>query len=239
MRETPDLIDALVADATPVRRLHRPWVRVVYWLLLAALLLALVVLLHGGVRPDLPLKLQQPVFVTSVAAAIVTGILAATAALIASVPGRSRRWLLLPLPSLAVWVGTIGYGCLTNWVEIGPEGISPGETARCFATLVAVSTPLAIALTAMLRHVARLSPTPVAMCAGLAVAAMAATSLLLIHPLDASAMVLLWNMGVALLFGGAGSLFGHRPFARMAQHCTDGNSAREACVKSIWPSRPP
>ncbi|AEI82181.1 hypothetical protein CNE_BB1p07640 (plasmid) [Cupriavidus necator N-1] len=217
MRETPDLIESLVADAKPVRRLHRPLVRVVCWLLLAALLLALVMLVNG-VRPDLALKLQQPVFVTSVAAAIGTGILAAAAAFIASVPGRSRRWLWMPLPSLAVWMGTIGYGCLTNWVEIGPEGMSPGETARCFATLVVVSTPLAIALTAMLRYVARLSPAPVAMCAGLAVAAIAATSLLLIHPLDASAMVLLWNLGVALLFVGAGSLFGHRPFARMAQH---------------------
>ncbi|KAI3610943.1 Amino acid transporter (plasmid) [Cupriavidus necator H850] len=206
-----------MADAKPVRRLHRPLVRVVCWLLLAALLLVLVMLVNG-VRPDLALKLQQPVFVTSVAAAIGTGILAAAAAFIASVPGRSRRWLWMPLPSLAVWMGTIGYGCLTNWVEIGPEGMSPGETARCFATLVVVSTPLAIALTAMLRYVARLSPAPVAMCAGLAVAAIAATSLLLIHPLDASAMVLLWNLGVALLFVGAGSLFGHRPFARMAQH---------------------
>ncbi|MDQ0140366.1 NrsF family protein [Cupriavidus necator] len=216
MRDTPDLIDSLVADAKPVRRLHRPWVRVVCWLLLAALSLAVVVLVNG-VRPDLALKLQQPVFVTSVTAAIVTGVLAAAAAFIASVPGRSRRWLWLPLPSLALWLCTIGYGCLTNWVEIGPEGISPGETARCFATLVAVSTPLAIALTAMLRYVARLSPAPVAMCAGLAVAAMAATSLLIIHPLDASAMVLLWNLGVALLFVGAGGLLGHRPFAPMAQ----------------------
>ncbi|MBB2919346.1 NrsF family protein [Cupriavidus alkaliphilus] len=83
---------------------------------------------------------------------------------------------------------------------------------------MAVSTPLAIALTAMLRHVARLSPTPVAMYAGLAVAAMAAAGRLSIHPLDASALVLLWNLGVALLFVGAGSLVGYRPFGRMAGH---------------------
>jgi len=217
VRDTHDLIESLVADANPVRRLHRPWVRVVCWAFLAALLLALVMLVNG-VRPDLALKFQQPVFALSIAAAIVTGVLAAAAAFIASVPGRSRRWLWLPLPSLAVWMGTIGYGCLTNWVEIGPAGVSPGETARCFATLVMISTPLAIALAAMLRHVARLSPAPVAMCAGLAVAAFAAASLLLVHPLEASAMVLLWNLGVALLFVGAGGLSGHRTVARMAQH---------------------
>ncbi|SCU85579.1 conserved membrane hypothetical protein [Cupriavidus necator] len=217
MRNTPDLIDSLVADAPPVRRLRRPVVRAACWLLAAALLLALVAIVNG-VRPDLMLKLQQPVFIASVAAAIVTGAMAVVAAFIASVPGRSRRWLLLPLPALAVWMTTIAYGCLTNWVEIGPEGISPGETARCFATLVVVSTPLSVVLLIMLRYVARLSPAPVAMCASLAVAAMTATGLSLFHPLDASAMILVWNLGVALVFVGAGRLFGRRMFGWVARY---------------------
>src|SRR5437660_7811087 len=134
MRPTSDLIDALVADVKPVRRLRPPVVRASCWLLFAALLLALVAVGHG-VRPDLMLKLRQPVFTTSVAAALMTGVLAAMASFIASVPGRSRRWLLLPAPALVVWISTIGYGCLTDWVSIGPGGMSLGETARCFATL--------------------------------------------------------------------------------------------------------
>ena len=209
MKPTPDLIDSLVADATPVRRLRRPAVRLAGWLLLASLMLALVALVHG-VRPDLALKLHQPAFVAGVAAAILTGILAAAAAMIGGVPGRSRRWLWLPLPALAAWMGTIGYGCLMNWVAIGPDGILPGEAARCFATLLMVSTPLSAALLIMLRHVARLSPAPVAMSAALAVAAMTAAVLSVIHPLDASAMILLWNLGVALVFVAGGGLIGRR-----------------------------
>jgi hypothetical protein len=54
------------------------------------------------------------------------------------------------------------------------------------------------------------------MCGSLAVAAMTATALCLLHPLDATAMILLWNFGVALLFVGAGGMAGPRLFNRLA-----------------------
>ncbi|MCY1277452.1 Negative regulator of sigma F [compost metagenome] len=217
MTRTPDLIDALVADATPVRRLRPPAMRVTCWLLLAVVTLALVAF-HHGLRPDLALKLEQEVFVSGVAAATLTGVLAAVAAFMASVPGHSRRWLLLPVPPLLVWFATIGYGCLTDWVRIGPGGISPGETASCFATLALVSTPLSFALLRMLRYTAQLSPTPVAMCGSLAVAAMTTMALSVLHPIDASAMILLWNFGVALLFLGISARYGSRLFAWATPH---------------------
>ncbi|QRQ85897.1 NrsF family protein [Cupriavidus oxalaticus] len=217
MTRTPDLIDALVADATPVRRLRPPAMRAMCWLLLAVVTLALVAF-HHGLRPDLALRLEQEVFVTGVAAATLTGVLAAVAAFMASVPGHSRRWLLLPVPSLLVWFATIGYGCLTDWIRIGPGGISPGETASCLATLALVSTPLSFALLRMLRYTARLSPTPVAMCGALAVAAMTTTALSFLHPIDASAMVLLWNFGVALLFVGISARYGSWLFAWATPH---------------------
>ena len=166
MTSTSDVIESLVADARPVRRLRPPALRALCWLMLAALMLALVAVGHG-VRPDLMLKLRQPVFTAGVVAALMTGVLAAMAAFIASVPGRSRWWLLLPAPALAAWISTIGYGCLTDWVSVGPEGISLGETARCFATLALTSIPLSLAMLIMLRYVARLSAAPVAMTGSL------------------------------------------------------------------------
>ncbi len=209
MRRTPDLIDSLVADAAPVRRLRAPALRAGGWLLLAALVLALVATTRG-VRPDLAQAMSRPVFVVSVAAALLTGVLATVAAFLASVPGWSRRWLLLPLPALAAWMATIGYGCLTDWVRIGPNGVSLGETARCFGTLALVGVPLSLLMLVMLRHVARLSPTPVAMTASLAVAALTATALSVLHPLDASVMILIWNIGVAALFAAASGLWGRQ-----------------------------
>lgn len=196
MTSTQDLIESLVAEAKPVRRLLPPTLRAACWLAFVALILTLVALEHG-VRPDLMNKLGQPTFVTGVAAAT-TGVLAAVAAFIVSVPGRSRRWLLLPAPALAVWIATIGYGCLTNWIKIGPDGISAGETARCFATLTLTGTPLSLLMLAMLRHAARFAPVPVAIMGGLR-SAVTTIALSLLHPLDATVMVLLWNFGVTAL----------------------------------------
>lgn len=209
MTRTSDLIDVLVADVTPVPCLRPPVARAARWLLFAAVVMLFVGIAHG-VRADLALKLHQPVFVIGIAAAMATAILAAMGAFVASVPGRSPRWLLLPVPTSLVWVATIGYGCLTNWVTIAPEGMSIGETAKCFATLVLVATPLSLVMLIMLRHVARLSPGQVAMVGSLAVAAMTAVELSILHPLDATAMILLWNIGVTAAFLSLSRRYGQR-----------------------------
>ena len=120
VRITSDLIDALVDSVTPVRRLRPPFLRATLWLSLAAVVLGLLCIAHG-VRPDISKRLRQPVFVVSMIGALATAILAALASFKLSLPDSSRWWLLLPLPALAVWVSTIGYGCLTDWVRMGPE----------------------------------------------------------------------------------------------------------------------
>ncbi len=216
MMRTPDLINLLVADATPVRRLHAPAVRAAFWLLFAGMVMLCVGIAHGA-RPDLALRLRQPLFVIPIAAAMMTSILAAAGAFIASVPGRSRQWLLLPVPTSLVWLATIGYGCLTNWVIIGPDGMSIGETAKCFATLALVGTPLSLVMFIMLRHVARLSPAPVTMVASLAVAAMTSVALSIFHPLDATAMILLWNFGLTVLLAWLGGRYGQRLLGWLTQ----------------------
>lgn len=207
MTKTPELIDTLVECATPVRRLRPPLVRASWWVLLAVFVLALIAVGHG-VRPDLAERLRQPTFVISMLGALVTGILAVVASFKVSLPDGSRWWLLLPAPPLAVWVATIGYGCLTNWVSIGPDGIRTGEAVRCFATLLMTSAPLSIAMLVMLRYAALLRPTEVCAAGGLAVAAITAFALSLFHDLDATVMILMWNLGVAALIAGAASLFG-------------------------------
>jgi len=210
--KTPDLIDALVECATPVRRLRPPLVRAALWLLLAALVLVLIVTGHG-LRPDIAERLRQPVFVLSMIAALMTGVLAAIASFQISLPDRSRWWLLLPAPALTVWLSTIGYGCLSDWVSVGPNDNRIGETVRCFATLLLTSVPLSIAMLVMLRYAALLRPTESSAMSGLAVAAITAVSLSLVHDLDASLTILVWNLGVAVLIAGLACLFGRRMFA--------------------------
>ena len=210
---TPELIDLLAQNATPVRRLQPPLARAALWLLLAGFLFALLTIAHG-LRPDWEHQAAGPTFVIGIVASLATGVLAAIAAFLVSLPDRSPRWALLPVPALLAWVSTIGYGCLTNWVTIGPDGMHLGETARCFATMTLVSLPLSLAMYAMLRHAARLRPTAVTLIGSVAVAALTATALSLFHPLDATVLVLASNLGVAALIVSAGALLARKSASR-------------------------
>jgi hypothetical protein len=217
LRKTSDLIDVLVESATPVRRLRPAPVRAGIWLAFAAAILALLCVAHG-VRPDLAARAQQPVFVLSMLGALATAMLAALASFKLGVPGSSRRWILLPLPALAVWVSTIGYGCLTHWISMGADGVRVGEAARCFATLLLTSLPLSIAMLIMLRHAAPLRPMAVSAAGGLAIAAMTSFALALLHDLDATIMILIWNLGMAAVIAGLASAFGRAALNWVAGH---------------------
>ena len=219
MTNTPELIETLVRSARPVRRLRPPLVRAGLWIVVAAIVLALIAVGHG-LRPDIASRLRQPVFVLSTVAALATGILAAIASFQISLPDRARWWLLLPVPTLMIWLSTIGYGCLTDWVDVGPNGFHIGEAVRCFATLLLTSVPLSIAMLVMLRYAASLRAAEVSGIGGLAIAAITAFSLSLVHDLDASMMILIWNLGVAVLIAGIASLFGPRMFAWAASRLT-------------------
>ena len=80
-----ELIDRLVTDAQPVRRLWRPEVRLLVWLAVFALVAVFV----GGrfVRSDLEDQLHSPLFLLEAAAMVVAGCLLGLEALRAAVPG--------------------------------------------------------------------------------------------------------------------------------------------------------
>ena len=217
MTETSDLIERLVVEARPVRRLRSPVWRAAGWLTLAVVVVVGLGLLHGGLRPDLAAQLADRWFSVGLIASTTTGVLAALAAFISSLPDRSRLWLLLPAPAALTWLATVGVGCLTNWVAIGPDGVQWGPAAACFATLIAAAIPLSVAMFWMLRHAARLRPASTILAGGLAVAALTATALSLLHAFEASAMILLWNFGTAGLVLATDAALGPRRILRSAR----------------------
>jgi hypothetical protein len=207
--DTDRLIARLAAEAGPVRRLRSPLLRTAGWLMLAALVIGGVAALHG-LRRDLADRLGEAPFLLALGGSLATGVLAAFAAFQTSQPDRSPLWLLLPLPAAAVWLGTIGQDCLTHWVGIAPGAVSAGEAARCVAVLLACSVPLSAAMFWMLRHTARLRSAGPVFAAALAVAALTASGLALVHAVAASALVLLWNLGTAVAVVSADLLAGAR-----------------------------
>ena len=68
----------------------------------------------------------------------------------------------------------------------------------------------------MLRYAAVLRALEVSVLGGLAVAAVTSFALSLFHDLDASVMILVWNLGTAILIAGLASLFGRSMFNWMA-----------------------
>jgi hypothetical protein len=186
------------------------------WLLFAALVLGLIGIVHG-LRPDIFECVRQPRFILGTLSVLATGILAAVASFRISLPDASRRWLMLPLPALAVWLSTIGYGCLTDWVSVGPDGVRAGEAVRCFATLLLTSVPLSVAMLIMLRYAALLRATEVSVTGGLAVAALTSFALSLFHDLDATAMILVWNLGSAAFIAALAAACGKSVFAWTAE----------------------
>ena len=208
MIATPDLITTLSANLKPVQRLRPPIFRAASWLLLAVFVLALIGMSHG-VRPDITQALADYSFALRLIGSLSTGFLGAVATFMLVLPDRSRWWALLPVPTLVIWMMTVGQQCLTHWVAIGPDGMSLGESAECFATLALTSLPISLAMLLMLLHAGPLYPVLVAVLGSLAVAGIAASALSIFHQADASAMILMFNLGTALLLVGIGSVLGH------------------------------
>jgi hypothetical protein len=205
--DTPTLIALLAQQARPVRPLRPPLQRAVLWLLFAAAILALFLALHGP-RQDLWERLRDPLYFVSVTGALTTGVLAAIAAFELSLADRSTLWLWLPLPALLLWVSTIGYGCMAAWIAIAPGTVTLDSMLRCLATLILTSLPLSLLLLVMLRHAAALRPILVSGHGALAVSGITATALSTFHELDATIMILVWNIGTAVLMVSIGCALG-------------------------------
>lgn len=206
MIRTPELVELLASDLKPVRRLLQPSARAACWALFAAAVVLLLAI-GQGIRADLAERMGETSFALGIAATLATAACGAVAAFALAVPGRSRWWAALPVPPLLIWISAIGHQCLTDWVEYDARGMAMGETARCFATLALSSLPLWLLMLLMLRRTRAMLPLGSMLAGSLAVAAMAATAMTMVHQLDASAIILLWNFGAGVLIVGASALF--------------------------------
>lgn len=202
---TEDLIQSLARDVRPVRRLAPPSRRLLFWLAASLPAVALVVWLAGP-RADLGLKLQEPHFALEIAAAALTAITAAFAALCSAIPGRPRYECALPLLPLGLWAATLGHGCWQDWATWGASGLALHLDLQCIpgVAMVGLVPALAISLLVLRSHVLR--PVLTVSLAALAAAALGAAGLRLFHEQDASVMVLVWQFGTVAGFSGAGAV---------------------------------
>ncbi len=213
----PDaLIARLSADLRPMRRLAPPWQRTAVWL--AAVLWIAALLSFFTDWDALRARLAgAPDMWLSQLGAVLTAVCAGVAALQTSVPGRSERWALLPLPPLAVWVAASSEGCLRLVPVAGTVAEPPMHALACLQVLLLISLPLALLLTWQLMRACPLRPGVTAALGGLASAGAAASLLGMIHPFDATADDLVVHGVSILLVIGATKWLGGRAFQRVSQ----------------------
>jgi hypothetical protein len=199
------VIERLVADARPVRRLRPPMLRAALWLLAVAAIAAGAILLFSdlGVMAD---RLRDPKLQVEMAATLLTGIAAVMAAFHLSLPDRSPLWALLPLPFLALWIASSGYACWRHWISVGPGGFELGESAHCLRFMLAISIPLGASLLVVLRRAAPLTPVRVAAIGGLGIGGIAAFVLQFFHPFDVTFMDLAVHLGAVAIVVAVASL---------------------------------
>jgi hypothetical protein len=204
---TEDLIQALAADAKPVRRLASPMVRLGVWFAVSVAYAGLIVLAMG-LRPDIQARLADTRFAVELGATFMTSVLAAAAAFCAGCPGRPIWERFAPLPALGLWFWSLGDGCWRSFVQGGAQGLPLQLDLVCLPSILLVSIVPGVLILIMIRQGAPIAPISTTALAALAAGALGATALRLFHAQDASVMVLVWQFGSVAMLAGLGALTG-------------------------------
>ncbi|HYF09437.1 MAG TPA: NrsF family protein [Acetobacteraceae bacterium] len=209
---TEDLLNQLTADLKPVRRVAPPALAALGWIAIAVAVVGVAVAVHG-LRDDLGSRATHGLDLPQMGLAGLTGVLAAFAAFQLALPDRDRRWALLPLPAAALWMATVGLGCLGDVLRHGWSGLRLETSFSCTGFILGLGLPLTASFLWFARHAAPLRPGSVAALGGLAAAAIAQTGLMLVHHLDAAILVLVWHgagVGLVVLLARLGAPLFHR-----------------------------
>jgi hypothetical protein len=146
-------------------------------------------------RQDLPPNQRGFLFMIEQSAALLTGITAAIAAFASVVPGYNRRWIALPVLPFAVWLGSLGPGCIQEVSQLGIQHLPLSHNHWCAPFIVLFGALPATVITVMLRRGAPLTPQLTAILGGLAAAGLANVGVRIVHPEDVSVMLLFWHVG--------------------------------------------
>jgi hypothetical protein len=144
-----DLVDQLVADATPVRRLWRPEVRLLVCLVVALPIVAFPT--TRVLRDDLSRQLRTPAFLLEEAAMLVAAALLALAALRSAVPGRRPGRAISLVAAMALVLGgllVLRKPVFASWT---PDGFLATGLPCLWRSLAWTLVPWALLLVAVRR----------------------------------------------------------------------------------------
>ncbi|MDP3674987.1 MAG: NrsF family protein [Novosphingobium sp.] len=212
---TDSLIDRLAAGVAPVRPLPAPELRALMALATIVATAALAVAWFGDFA-ELRNRYsgRETHLALEMAAILATAAIAIVAAFFVSIPGRSKRWIAAPIPFFAGWLLVTGLGCYGNLGRGGGVEWELGESLHCLAFIVATSAALAPLLVWRLACARPIDPLPVALLAGLGVAASSAFVLQFFHPFTVTFIDLAVHLTAILVVVGTVGLLNRHTLVR-------------------------
>ena len=203
--DTDRLVDALVDELEPVQPLGAPWLRVACWLAVSLRATPLIVWAMG-LRPDLPDKLDQGMFLAQQVAMLATALSGAWAALSATIPGTGRWRTWLPTVPLLLWLCLLAIQLGLEWPRSGSLTAHFGLDLECIPGIALTGLAPLVTIVALLRSGSAHWRGRAVFWGTLASAALANAGLRLFHPVDAALMVVVWQFGTVVALAGLAAL---------------------------------
>jgi len=207
--KTDDLIDRLGRDVTVVRPLPTPGVRTAVWMVWAVIYLVVVAVMMF-VRMSSARVTLTPLYLVQQSAALVTGIMAARAALASVIPGVSNRVWVLPAVGTAIWAMSLLWAGVLDLQASGTLGVTSQTDWPCVASMTMGGLLVGCPLVWMLRRGAPLTPHLTAFLAALAALSVANIEACLTRPHAFAIIVFLWHGGTVAAVAALCALAGRR-----------------------------
>jgi len=205
---TDDLIDRLGRDVTVARPLPTPGMRTAVWMVWAVSYLIVVAVMMFAVMSSAGVT-PTPLYLLQQSAALVTGIMAARAALASVIPGANDRVWVLPAIGAATWAAALLWAGVLDLRASGTLGVTSQSDWPCVSSMTVGGLVVGSPLVWMLRRGAPMTPHLTAFLAALASLSVANIEACLTRPHAFALTVLLWHGGTVAAIVTLCALMGH------------------------------
>jgi len=207
--KTDELIDRLGRDVTVTRPLPTPGMRTAVWMVWALSYLILVAVMMFAVMSSARVT-PTPLYLVQQGAALVTGIMAARAALASVIPGANDRVWVVPAIGVATWAAALSWAGVLDLQASGTLGVTSQSDWPCVASMTVGGLLVGAPLAWMLRRGAPLTPNLTVGLAALAALSVANIEACLTRPHAFALTVLLWHGGTVAAIVTLCAIMGHR-----------------------------